>query len=109
MKTLSHNTLIRLPSWADMYYATVGTNHGFYRDRGWEPEGENSAWSTFAGSMLSNSPAYYDNEKKKAACAVTIEEGETVEIERIAYKVKVMPGNGGMFPKNSDPIHFEKV
>ena len=117
MKTLSHNTLVRLPGWNEMTYARVGTIIGYfaqYKEDGAEAEkraiakGEPIAWTLYRGACLvggKDRHTYYDAERKKSASALTLNDGETVEIEARQYSVKVIPRNAH-HPTNSDPIHF---
>lgn len=107
MINLKHNDLVKIASWVGSY-AKVGTLNGYCPDRAAtaRERGEPEAWTVNAGAALSSDKSYYAAEEAKAASAIVIAHGETVEIEGKPYTVRVMPRNDGQFPRNSDPIHF---
>ena len=106
-KALNHNDLVKLASWVNSY-AKVGTLNGYcpeFADKARE-RGNDEAWTSQAGAMITNDKSYYEREQAKVAAAVVIAHGETVEIEGNLYRVHVNKGNDGEFPRNSDPIRF---
>lgn len=107
MKALENGSLIKLASWV-FAYASVGTLEGYCPAHApaARAKGEPECWAIYAGSAITNSPAYYAAEKAKVASAVVVAEGEVVSIEGKPYAVKVVKGNAGSFPVNSDPIKF---
>lgn len=116
--SLAHGQLIRLASWTHSY-AKFGTVEGFGFEHGTEgiawsvrraiAERHQMAFSTYTGSRLTDSKAFYADEAQKAASAIVVADGDLIRAEGRMYRVKVVQGNGGQFPKNSDPIHFTPV
>lgn len=116
--SLAHGQLIRLASWTHSY-AKFGTVEGFGFELGTEgiawsvrraiAERHQMAFSTYTGSCLTDSKAFYADEAQKAASAIVVAEGDLIRAEGRMYRVRVIAGNGGPFPKNSDPIHFDLV
>ena len=112
MTTIRHGDRIRLASWV---YATasVATLIGFHKgdeaaaaaSRARHPK-EPEVFAVFAGTVLSDSRSFYERDKALHAAAVVVADGETVEVDGLRYAIKVMSGNDGRFPRNSDPIHF---
>jgi hypothetical protein len=109
MTTLSNGQYVRLATWTHSV-ASVGTLDGMAlkpetlamcRNRR-DPE----CWTVYAGSTISDSKAFYERDRARVAGATVIADGETVEIEGKQYRVRVIPGNAGSSPRNSDPIQF---
>jgi len=108
--TLNHNDLVKLASWTHAY-AKVGTLNGFSPDTANKARerGEDEAWTSQAGTIITSDKSYYAREEKLVASAIVIAHGETVEIEGNLYTVNVNKGNDGSFPRNCDPIRFIAV
>lgn len=116
--SLAHGQLIRLASWTNSY-AKFGTVEGYGFEAGtagidWSvrralAERHHLAWTSYVGSCLSNDPTFYEGERKKYLSAIVVADGDLIRAEGRMYRVKVVQGNGGQFPKNSDPIHFTPV
>lgn len=117
--SLRHDQAVRLAAWAPSFYAKVGTVEGIYRKDGRDPapalarakaNGHEIAFATYSGSALVNDGgAYAARERATSAEAVTLFEGDNVEIEGRRYVVRVTRGNAGTFPVNSNPIRFVPV
>lgn len=109
MTTLSNGQYVRLATWTHSV-ASVGT----LESMGLKPETlamcrnrrDPEAWTVYAGSTISDSKAFYERDRARVAGATVIADGETVEIEGKAYRVRVVEGNAGSSPRNSDPIRF---
>jgi NAD(P)H-hydrate repair Nnr-like enzyme with NAD(P)H-hydrate dehydratase domain len=116
MTKLSHGALVRLAAWTNSF-AKVRTLAGYATERGYGPEfaearrlrGEPEAWALFGGTVLSEDKSFYAREAAKYATAVVVFKGQTVEIEGKRFTVRVVKGNEGRFPRNSDPISFAPV
>jgi hypothetical protein len=113
--TLTHGELVRLASWSSSY-ASVGSVEGYTASyqgdvaRALEraqANGHELAWTVNVGaSLVADGGAYYARENARVAGATILEDGQRVLIEGRPYRVRVVPGNAGEFPKNSDPIKF---
>lgn len=116
---LAYKQPVRLASWMPTFYATVYSAEGYavdrdmdpvaavarHRERGWE-----MAATIFTGAALVNDGgAFHARQRAIADGAVTLAEGQIVSIEGRTYRVRVVPGNGGSAPVNSDPIKFIAV
>jgi hypothetical protein len=116
---LNHGTLVRLATWKNSY-ARVGTIEGYANEdtRYGTPEAtiqravamkQPMAWTSYAGSTICADPGFYERHAAQVASATVIAHGETVEIEGRYYAVRVVRGNDGAFPRNSDPIAFTPI
>ena len=117
MQTLKHGDLIKLATWK-MATAKVATLPGFHAKYNDGPEAlarsranpqSPEVFCTYAGAAITSDPGHYTREIYKNEKAIVVTDGETVMVEGKEYTVKVMCGNGGEFPRNSDPIHFIPV
>ena len=121
-KTLHHRMPVKLTAWADNITAEIFTVAGYAIERGRDPTEavkraqdncHELAGSIYIGGTLVGDRA--DGQRRLAEArqrnrdAMLLEEGETVEIEGALYVVKIVPGNAGRFPRNSDPIKFRPV
>ena len=70
MKTLSHNSIVRLPAWPHAT-AKVGTLNGFCPDfaETARKRGDAETWTVFAGSVISSDPSVYDRARRSHAGA----------------------------------------
>jgi hypothetical protein len=124
MTKLQHRDRVRLATWAHPYdrvTVEVGTARGYaaeYREDGEEAHqralsrGHDTAYTVHVGSALLGSAsarqAQREREDANLAQAVLLADGDEVEIEGEAFRVRVMPGNLTQV-RNSDPIHFVRV
>ena len=115
--TLVHGQHIRLADWDSMTSATVFGVRGYAAKYNEDPDvveararehGHPLAGSSYTGSALTDSKAFYEKRRAEAAGAVTLAPGQRVEIEGRTYTVRAVPGNERS-PRNSDPIHFIAV
>jgi hypothetical protein len=104
---LNHDDLIRISSWTSSF-ATVGTLEGYCPDHAAKQrdQGCPEVWSGYTGSCISSSPSFYEKHRAEVASAIVIEDGDLVTVEGSFYRVFVIEGSGGEFPRNSDPVHF---
>lgn len=123
IRTLTHNQLVRLPSWKHYYAHIFVLVDSLCNDPETKREpalaqellerarkrGDDEVSTIFTGAMLVNDPSYYEREKAKHESATVITDGEIVIVNGQKYTVTVVRGNGGKFPQNSDPIHFRPV
>ena len=120
--TITHRQRVRLATWFDNITAEVFTISGYAVERGDDPAakikravefGHDMACTIYTGATLLGDRAEatrrLDAERAAAAAAVILTNGQTVEIDGTLYTVRVMPGNAGKSPTNSDPIHFIPV
>lgn len=118
--TLAHDTVVRLPEWAQTFYCTVGTSEGYTASYGGDVEkalqrakdnGHEIAWTVHTGSALVNDGgAHHRRQLETAAGAVTLVEGQEVEIEGRRYTVKLdARQRGKIYPQFSNPISFAPV
>ena len=105
--TIKHNDKIRIENWTSSF-AVVGTLEGFCSEHAerFRAKGEDEAWATYSGAAISNSPAFHEQHRADVAEAIVIAHDDIVSIEGREFRVCVLPGNGGAFPVNSDPINF---
>lgn len=115
--TLKHDDLVRLAGWDRVTFAKAGSVEGMARQYN---ENESAAvcralsykheiaFITYAGGCITNSPAFYEEQKRLADSAITLTEGETVKIEGRLYTVKVMQSCHDR-PRFSDPIKLTPV
>ena len=52
---------------------------------------------------------HYEQEREAFESATILEDGQTVLAGGERFRVRVVRGNGGEHPRNSDPIHFDHV
>lgn len=105
MITLKHNDKVKLASWGSSY-AVMHTDRGYMAENGKHQDNIGDVVAIYTGSTITNSQAFYDKQDEVYKSAVVLTDGETVTVEGMAFRVKVMPRNGGAFPTNNDPIHF---
>lgn len=115
---LRHDDKVRLPTWVASY-AQVFTVRGYARACGEDPaaaearaiaRGHALAATIYLGATLVNDGgAHHARQRQLAAAAIVLTEGEVYEIEGRLYRCRVIPGNGGTFPQNSDPIAWRPV
>jgi hypothetical protein len=111
MTTLNHGDKIRIENWTGSF-ATVGTLAGFcpeHAERKRAKGEEEAPWTIYTGAAISDSPAFHEKHRADVAEAIKVKDGEFVTIEGREYRVRVLPENGGAFPRNSDPINFEEM
>lgn len=120
MKTLSHNTLVRLDTWVHSY-AKVGTLAGYAAERGKsEPiteryiadqylRGGSECWANTAPAFLSADKSHYDEARAAFASAVVLTPDEIVEIEGIHFRVSVDKNDRGRRPKYSNSLSFKRL
>ena len=116
MKQLTFETLVRVSTWNKMTYASVFTLDGYAKKNNLSEDhvaesiarGDEIVGTIYTGTTITNSETYYENEKQRGENAVVIENGETVSIDDVQYKVVVLPGQTN-YPKYSDPIKFVKI
>lgn len=120
MKTLSHDTLVRLDTWVHSY-ATVGTLAGCAAERGnFEPltaryiadqhlRGGSECWANTAPTFLSADKSHYDEARAAFASAVILTPDEIVEIEGSQFRVAVDKFDRGRRPRYSNSIKFRRV
>jgi hypothetical protein len=107
MKTLTNKQLVRLANWNHMTAATAYVLEGEELERA-RRMGHDEAFCIYAGAALSDSKHHYERQKAEVATAVTIEDGEIVEMAGRKFTVTVMRGCHD-HPKFSDPIKLMPV
>lgn len=116
---LSYDQPIRIPAWDAGIYARTFSVAGYARKTDRDPQamidrarrlGHDLYGSILPGmSLVNDGGRHARQEQEIAATAVTISDGEIVEIEGELVRVKVTRGNDCQFPRNSDPIKFQPV
>lgn len=116
IRTLSNGDLVRLSGWNHVTFAKAGSVEGYASSNGDDPapalaraqaNGHALAWVSYAGGALVNDRgAYFAEQKRKAASAVTLEPGEVVQMEGRFYRVRVMARCEAR-PIYSDPIKLD--
>jgi len=122
MIALTYDQPVRLAAWADDAFATVFTVRGYAAAKGMNADDYEVValrnGHALAGTIYSSGPLVGDRalaqamlaeRRAKAREAVTLQPGQTVQIENRHYTVQVARGNDGRYPVNSDPIHFIEV
>jgi hypothetical protein len=111
---LTYGQPIRLAGWHPHTYATTFTVEGYAIATGHNPAAEREralslghaiAGSVYIGEVLTTSRSFYAQKEAIAATAITLDAGQTVEIEGRLYTVRIVPGNTKA-PRISDPIAF---
>jgi len=100
--TIVDGDFVRLEAW-DYSTATIGIDWDADDDHpyGFRP------FAMYAGAMLADDGGAHNREMKaRNAAAHVLTDGQEVRIAGYQFTVKVMRGNAGRFPVNSDPIHF---
>ncbi len=117
--TLKPEALVRLPGWHKTIYAHFNTVRAAVAEYSGDPEaafrravdrGHPTAFINYSGTTLSNSPEFYAEEDRKAATAVTLEDGQIIEVEGEPemYMVRVVKGCYAR-PVYSDPIKLVPI
>jgi hypothetical protein len=116
VRALAHGDLVRLEAWNHVTFAKVGTVEGYASENGDDPapalaraqaNRHDIAWIGYIGGALVNDGGrYFAEQKRKAASAITLTPGETVEMEGRFYRVRVL-ARCEAHPVYSDPIKLD--
>lgn len=120
--TLSYGQFVRIAGWDPSESVEVFTLRGYCEKNGSNYEralaaskahGHATAGTISTGATLVGDRALAAKlaleALGRAALAEVIADGQEVEIEGDIFRVRVVPGNAGRHPRNSDPIHFIPV
>lgn len=101
MKALKHGDLVRIPSWQGSL-ATIGSVEAYAKQYNNDPQealerarkhGHNLAWANTNCSVLCAYEWHHERVKAEQAAAITLAEGELVEVEGRPYTIRFRPGN----------------
>lgn len=118
MTILHHKDIIRHANWATNATAEVFTTAGYMAaERGLSAisvVADYPPTSTYVSAGISNmSPetraAHNARLNIEFEAAVTLYEGQVVNIEDENYTVSFTAGSDGEYPEHSDPVHFARV
>jgi hypothetical protein len=122
LPALTYGTPIRAASWNEITFAEVFTITGYAAENGYDvaaelqratANGHALVGSTKSGASLVGDRALAQRMHEEASAivrtAVTLKTGDRVTIDGIIHTVRFNVGNEGAYPRNSDPIAFDRV